>query len=328
MRQTLKHQERLFDVDEALEEIKARRPAMTDIATSYALLQKARLAAATALPLPSLLHGQPATAELAQGRPFLAELLESLGSPSPELVTRFRAAAKLILPQAAQAFPKLAQDMARLALLLDSAGTGQDEGAGLAAALLAGIAPGADSPPEGQSIEDIAARLHLVPAALHMTATESLLAVLANESARLAPLVEQDAWRRGYCPVCGGGPDVGFLKEAKEDSEFLIAKAGQLWFHCGQCTALWRFPRLRCAACDCEDSARLEILIAEGDTRAEMERAHLCLDCRTYFNTVNLVDRTDRINLEMLPMSLLHLDVLAQERGFAPVAPSPWNTLT
>jgi hypothetical protein len=29
----------------------------------------------------------------------------------------------------------------------------------------------------------------------------------------------------------------------------------------------------------------------------------------------------------MLPIGLLHLDVLAQERGFSPLAPSPWNTL-
>lgn len=328
MRQTLKNQERLFDVDEALEDLKARRPAMADIATSYALLQKARLEAVAALPKASLPDAEPVMADLVHGRPLLAALLENLEKPGDELVARFRAAVKIILPQAAQAFPKLAQDMARLAVLLDSAGSGKDEGAQLAAALLAGIAPGAEDAKAQHSMEALAARLHLASAALHMTATEGLLAVLTSEAVRLSPQIDQDAWRRGYCPVCGGGPDVGFQKEAKEDSEFLIAKAGQLWFHCGQCAALWRFPRMRCAACDCEDPARLEILLAESDPRSEFERAHLCLDCRTYFNTVNMVDRTDRINLEMLAMSLLHLDVLAQERGFTPMAPSPWNTLT
>jgi FdhE protein len=160
-----------------------------------------------------------------------------------------------------------------------------------------------------------------------MTATETLMAVLGHEAALLEDRVDQDAWRRGYCPVCGGGPDVGILKEGKEESEFLIAKAGQLWLHCGQCAALWRFPRLRCVGCGCEDPQRSDLLMAEGDLKSEVERAHLCQDCRTYTLSVNLVDRVDRVNLEMLPIGLLHLDVLAQERGFSPLAPSPWNTL-
>ncbi|HWR03550.1 MAG TPA: hypothetical protein VN419_05980, partial [Humidesulfovibrio sp.] len=138
MRQTLKNQERLFDVDEALEDLKTRRPAMADIATSYALLQKARLEAVAALPKASLPDAEPVMADLAHGRPLLAALLENLEKPGEELVARFRVAAKIILPQAAQAFPKLAQDMARLAVLLDSTGSGKDEGAQLAAALLAG----------------------------------------------------------------------------------------------------------------------------------------------------------------------------------------------
>jgi FdhE protein len=327
MRQTLKHQERLFDVDEALEEIKGRRPAMADIATSFAILQKARLAVREALPATSLLESPPAAAVLASGLPLLAEYLNTLAQPPVTLVERFHAAAKVILPAEAQAFPKLAADLARLAVLLDSPGAGPDQGSGLAAALLAAIAPGEEDTAR-QTVEDIAARLHLAPVVLHMTATESLLAVLTHESEQLGPLVDQEAWRRGYCPVCGGGPDVGILKEGKEDSEFLIAKAGQLWFHCSQCAALWRFPRLRCASCDCEDPSRMEILMAEDDARSEQEQAHLCQDCKTYYTTVNLVDRTDRVNLEMLPIRLLHLEVLAQERGFAPMAPSPWNTLT
>lgn len=328
MRQTLKHQERLFDVDEALEEIKRRRPAMTDIATSFAVLQKARLAARAALPAASLLESPPSAEVLAEGLPLLTDFLNTLARPSAELAARFHAVARIMVLAEAQAFPRLTLDLARLAVLLDSTGDGPDEGAGLAAALLAAIGPDAENAAPQQTMEAIADRLHVTPAALHMTATESLLTLLAHESEGLAPLVDQDAWRRGYCPVCGGGPDVGFMKEAKEDSEFLIAKAGQLWFHCSQCAALWRFPRLRCASCDCEDPSRMEVLMAEDDSRSEHERAHLCQDCKTYFTTVNLVDRTDRVNLEMLPMSLLHLEVLAQERGFAPMAPSPWNTLT
>lgn len=328
MRQTLEHQHRLFDVDEALGDITSRRPAMTDIATSFALLQKARLDALAVLPDSPLHGGEPDLPGLAHGRPLLADFMESLSTPSKQTAERFRAAAKVILPQAAQAFPKLAPDLARLALLLDSPGSAPDEGVQLAAALLAAIAPAQGERPQEAGMEALAARLGLASPALHMTATEGLLALLTHAATRLLPLADQNAWRRGYCPVCGGGPDSGILKEAKEDSEFLIAKAGQLWLHCSQCASLWRFQRMRCAACDCEDAQRLELLLAEGDPRSESERAQLCHDCKSYVTIMNLVDRTDRINLEMLPISMLHLDILAQKRGFVPMAPSPWNTLT
>jgi len=328
MRKTLQDQDRLCDVDAALEDIKTHRPALADIATAYALILRARAAVHAALPAQPILEAAAATGALAQGAPLLAPLFATLTSPAPELLQRFIAAARLMLPATAQAFPDMAQELAKIAVLLDKPGNAKDQGVDLAAQLLAAIGPDAEHAQSPQTIEDIAARLGIAAPAVHMCATETFLAVLGHEAELLSGSVDQDAWRRGYCPVCGGGPDVGFLKEGREDSEFLIAKAGQLWLHCGQCSALWRFPRLRCVACGCEDPKRTDLLIAEGDPRSEIERAHLCQDCKSYLLTVNLVDRVDRINLEMLPIGLLHLDVLAQERGFGPLAPSPWNTLS
>ncbi|MDR3641511.1 MAG: formate dehydrogenase accessory protein FdhE [Humidesulfovibrio sp.] len=327
MRKTLQDLERLCTVDAALADITARRPAMADIATSYALLQRARQAAREVLPGMSFLGDAPKMTSLVQGQPLLGPLLDSLAQPAPELLERFLAAARVILPAAAQAFPSLAPELAKIAVRFDKPDPGADEGPGLAAELLTAIGPDAENGPRPQTIEDIAKRLKLSAPALHMSATETFLAVLGHEASLLEGLVDQNVWRRGYCPVCGGGPDVGILKEGQEDSEFLIAKAGQLWLHCGQCAALWRFPRLRCVGCGCEDPERMETIVAEDDPRPDVERAHLCQDCHAYGLTVNLVDRTDRVNLEMLPISLLYLDILAQERGFTPLAPSPWNTL-
>jgi FdhE protein len=328
MRQTLQDQERLCDVQAALDDLCVRRPPLKDIATSFSLLLRARLAVAQALPKASLLSRQEldaAVAALATGRPLLGALIDSLANPTPELIGRFLAAARILLPAAAQAFPALAPELAKVAVRLDDSAGAPDRGHDLAGQLLAAIGPDAELAERPQTVEDLSKRLELSAPALHMCATETLLALLAHERGLVEHRVVQDAWRRGSCPVCGGGPDVGLLKEGKEDSEFLIAKAGQLWLHCGQCGGLWRFPRLRCVACGCEDPHKTELLVAED--QGEHERVHLCGECRTYLPTVNLVDRVDRVNLELLPIGLLHLDVLAQERGFSPLAPSPWNTL-
>ncbi len=328
MRKILQEQGRLCDVDTALADISARRPALTDIATSLSLLLHARGEAASALPTGPVLEINIDPATLAKGEPLLAPFFATFAKPDAELLSRFVTAARIVLPAAAQAFPKLAPELAKIAVLLDTPGTDKDAGRDLAAQLLAAIGPEAEFATPPQTIEDIAGRLSLSAPALHMCSTETLLALLCHAARLLEGKVDQDAWRRGYCPVCGGGPDVGLLKEGQEESEFLVSKAGQLWLHCGQCGTLWRFPRLRCVACGCEHPERTELLVVKDDPREDVERAHLCQDCRSYLLTVNLVDRVDRVNLEMLPISLLHLDVLAQQRGFEPLAPSPWNSLS
>ncbi len=329
MRQTLQNQQRLCGVTEALADIVARHPALEDIATAYALLATAREEAAKALPRQSLLGAQPALEPFASGQPLLTPVLEGLYVLPADVVARLHTATRVMLPAAAQAFPALAEDLAKLAVRLQAQGAAPDAlyGQDLAGALLSAIALGPEDGPPARSMEELAQELKIAPTALQIAARESFMAVLFHEATLLAGLVDQEAWRQPYCPVCGGGPDAGILKEGKEDSEFLIAKAGQLWFHCGQCAALWRFPRLRCAGCGCEDPARMELLLAEGGQREEQERAQLCSECKQYCTTLNMVDRSDLVNLEMLPMALLHLDMLAQQRGYAPLAPSPWNSL-
>lgn len=316
MRTSLQDQCRLADLDSALAQIIARRPALADIATAFTLVQKGRLAARQALPHAPLAPFDPALA--ADGRPQLDPLLRALAKPATPLVERFLSASGPVLPLLAQAFPKLAEPLAHVAVRLAS-----PDGPELAATLLAALAP--ETPDD--ALSTLAQAHALDPDALQVAAREILLAVLSHEAQLLEPAIDQGAWMRGWCPICGGGPDAGFLKEAPEDSEFLIAKAGQLWLHCGQCAALWRHPRMRCASCGCEDHKSLDILLAEEDARSEHERAQLCSECGTYSLSVNLVDRSEQINLELLPMLLLHLDVLAQERGFRPAAPSPWNDL-
>ncbi len=46
--------------------------------------------------------------------------------------------------------------------------------------------------------------------------------------------VDQESWRRRYCPVCGGMPDLAFL-----DSE-----CGARWLVCSRCDAEWLFQRV------------------------------------------------------------------------------------
>ncbi|MFC1892817.1 formate dehydrogenase accessory protein FdhE [Chloroflexota bacterium] len=70
---------------------------------------------------------------------------------------------------------------------------------------------------------------------------------LAGYSKALLGYVEQESWRRGYCPICGGNPDYAYL-----DKEL-----GARWLLCHRCDTGWLFQRLQCPYCGSQDQNAL-----------------------------------------------------------------------
>src|SRR4030042_5672379 len=62
---------------------------------------------------------------------------------------------------------------------------------------------------------------------------------LASYAEALSSHVEQERWRRGYCPICGGSPDLAFLK----------GESGTKWLLCSRCDTEWLFQRLEGPYC-------------------------------------------------------------------------------
>jgi FdhE protein len=306
MLHTLKAEKRLIDIPQALEDIRRRRPPLAPMAEAAATLAQAREDYAATRTGGPVLDPVPDEARLCAGFPLLD------GQSLAPLAESFRTAAGFMLPALARAFVPLAGEAARLGEALAA-------GPDLALAILA-LGPA----PEQGEMAGLSERTGISPEVLHLLVDETLKAVLAPESAQLIGRVAPSVWFRGTCPVCGAAPDLSLLKDKPDPSEFLISKAGQLWLHCSRCSALWRYLRVKCPGCACDDQEKLESLVAGDD---DTERVSLCHACRTYLPGVNLVERVGPVNLEMAPVSLLHLDILAQERGFAPLADTPWNRL-
>ncbi|MFA5316895.1 MAG: formate dehydrogenase accessory protein FdhE, partial [Dehalococcoidales bacterium] len=70
---------------------------------------------------------------------------------------------------------------------------------------------------------------------------------LVSYQATLIGMVHQDSWRRGYCPVCGGMPDLSYLE----------SKNGARWLVCSRCDAEWGFQRMECPYCGNLDNKTL-----------------------------------------------------------------------
>lgn len=135
-----------------------------------------------------------------------------------------------------------------------------------------------------------------------------------KQAEALEPLPQDLHWFKGYCPICGSWPEMGFLE----------GKEGRRWLRCSFCGHEWTFMRTKCPFCESEDQDKLEILFAED---RNFERAELCYSCMKYLVSIDLRDRIDDIAREVAPLGLVYLDVLAQEKGFSPGAICGWNIM-
>ena len=134
---------------------------------------------------------------------------------------------------------------------------------------------------------------------LHTT-IKPLVEVVASH---LKDMVDEDAWDRGYCPICGSQPLMGELR----------GEEGKRIWMCSFCGTEWRGKRLMCPFCENSDHHTLRYF------HTEKERAYridICDKCKRYIKTVDSRQFVDEIFLFVEDIGTLHLDILAAEKGF------------
>lgn len=57
----------------------------------------------------------------------------------------------------------------------------------------------------------------------------------------------------------------------------------------------------------------------------ERGRIHACTTCRHYLLVLDLVDSDTVCDVDLIPIRLVHLDAVAQAKGYVPLAVSAWN---
>ena len=142
------------------------------------------------------------------------------------------------------------------------------------------------------------ARPELLHALLHATVKP----FLASYAAALTSLVEQESWRRRYCPICGGSPDFSFLDKER----------GSRWLVCCRCDTEWVFQRLECPYCGNQDQSSLSYFTDEE----ELYRLHVCEQCKRYLKTIDLQKTEEKILLPLERVCSLDLDAQAKAHGY------------
>lgn len=122
----------------------------------------------------------------------------------------------------------------------------------------------------------------------------------------LLPNVDQELWRRRYCPVCGGKPDFAYLDKER----------GARWLLCSRCDAEWLFLRLECPYCGSQKQDSLAYFTDEEESY--LYRLYVCEECRTYIKAIDLRRGESEVLLPLERVMTLDMDKQACEKGYLP----------
>jgi FdhE protein len=161
-------------------------------------------------------------------------------------------------------------------------------------------------------IRQSASRLETDPLTLKFILGQLLKPLVEKQAESLRSVIQNLNWKKGYCPVCGSFPVLSYLR----------GDEGQRWLICGLCGHEWRFMRTQCPFCETEDPEKSELRFVED--RA-YERAEMCHECKRYLVSIDLRKYPYEFIPEVAVAGMMYLDILAQEKGFLPMADSAWT---
>lgn len=115
----------------------------------------------------------------------------------------------------------------------------------------------------------------------------------------IMPRITQDAWHRGYCPVCGGAPSFAVV-HAEPAFRTLL---------CSRCNAEWRFRRMGCPFCMERDHQTYYTGEEEG------YRLYVCEACHRYLKSFDMREAASERCLPVENLATVSMDVAAREKG-------------
>ncbi|MFZ0611017.1 MAG: formate dehydrogenase accessory protein FdhE [Desulfobacterales bacterium] len=288
----------------------AKRPALESLVKPFAelFIEKSRVARTLKKEADRDASDLSASRRLSDGVPLLAGV--ALDSLAPALDHAFGA----LVPVLNRLFPAFTADLERI--------NSAHHDASLNLVALAGAC--LESSFTGSSKSINASETPIDPSGLGFVVNLVLSAVLQSLAPSLAQRIKDGNWQRGYCPICGSLPSLSYLsKPAAENAGFLVGGGGRRYLHCAVCGHNWRVSRTLCAACERELTDQKMYLRVQDDAG---ERVDVCHHCHHYLPCIDLRETGVFPHLDTAAVGLAHLDMLAQDKGYAPMFRTPWNT--
>jgi len=135
-----------------------------------------------------------------------------------------------------------------------------------------------------------------------MAVTLALQPYLRWAAQQVLPHVDQEHWKRSYCPVCGGVPNFAFLDE----------ESGARHLVCSRCDSTWLYRRLGCPFCGSEDYAQLFYYPSDDG----VYRLYICQVCNRYLKAIDLRKAGHQVILPAERVITVAMDVAARQEGY------------
>ncbi len=125
---------------------------------------------------------------------------------------------------------------------------------------------------------------------------------LRAQAAALEPWFDEGLWFRGYCPACGGQPDLAVFERGTGARSLL----------CSRCDTEWAFKRLACPFCGNEDPSQLSYY----PTKDKRYRLDVCEVCKGYLKTLDCREDWSQVSLPAERVLTVGLDLAAASEGY------------
>jgi FdhE protein len=141
-------------------------------------------------------------------------------------------------------------------------------------------------------------------ALLELIIHATLQPFLISHCEALLSFVNQEQWRRRYCPICGGNPDFAFLDKER----------GARWLLCSRCDAEWLFQRLECPYCGTKEQGALAYFTDDEG----LYRLYVCERCQHYLKAIDLRHIDYEVLLPLERFLTLDIDIQAHKDRYSP----------
>ena len=131
--------------------------------------------------------------------------------------------------------------------------------------------------------------------------------VLEKRAGEITGALGKIEWEKGYCPICGDFPSIALIEE----------EGGKRFLHCSSCGYDWRYTRVICPYCGQEAQQGMDYYYIEKKTQ---EAAFTCENCKKYLVTLYRVGHLLARDLDVSAISLVHLDIIMQDKGYEPMS--------
>jgi formate dehydrogenase maturation protein FdhE len=128
----------------------------------------------------------------------------------------------------------------------------------------------------------------------------ALAPYLQHAAETVGPQLDLSLWLRGYCPICGGRPNLALL-EAGSGARRLV---------CSRCNWQWGYARVGCPFCG---SSAKQTYYPSPDGSY---RLYVCPDCKRYLKTVDLRELHRDVYPAVERLLTVGMDLAAQQGGY------------